>query len=56
MATSRGFCAKVLAGGLLFTACAEAPPRMVVAPELAAIEADYIIFGLTDYLTRRGVR
>jgi len=56
VATSRGFCAKVLAGGLLFTACAEAPPRMVVDPELAAVEADYIIFGLTDYLTRRGVR
>ena len=29
---------------------------MVVDPELAALEADYIIFGLTDYLTRRGVR
>ena len=56
MATSRGLCAKVLAGGFLFTACAEAPPRMVVDPELAAVEADYIIFGLTDYLTRRGVR
>jgi len=29
---------------------------MVVDPDLEAIEADYIIFGLTDYLTRRGVR
>jgi len=29
---------------------------MVVDPELEAIEADYIIFGPTDYLTRRGVR
>ena len=37
-------------------ACTEGPPRMVVDPELAALEADYIIFGLTDYLTRRGVR
>ena len=56
MATKRALCAQVLAAGLLFTACTEAPPRMVVDPELEAIEADYIIFGLTDYLTRRGVR
>ena len=56
MATKRVLCAQILAGGLLFTACTEGPPRMVVDPELEAIEADYIIFGLTDYLTRRGVR
>ena len=56
MATSRVLCVQVLAGGLLFMACTEGPPRMVVDPELAALEADYIIFGLTDYLTRRGVR
>ncbi len=56
VATSRVLCAQVLAGVLLFAACTESPPRMVVDPELAAIEADYIIFGLTDYLTRRGVR
>jgi len=29
---------------------------MVVDPELEALEADYIIYGLTRYLTRRGVR
>ena len=45
-----------LAAGLLLTACAEGPPRMVVDPDLAAIEADYIIFGLTDNVTREGVR
>jgi len=56
VATKRVLCAQVLAGGLLFTACTEGPPRMVVDPELEAIEADYIIFGPTDYLTRRGVR
>ena len=56
MATKRVLCAQVLAGGLLFAACTEGPPRMVVDPELEAIEADYIIFGLTDYVTLRGVR
>jgi len=45
-----------LAGGLLSTACTEGPPGSVVDPYLEALEADYIIFGLTDYLTRRGVR
>jgi LPS export ABC transporter protein LptC len=29
---------------------------MVVDPELEAMEADYIIFGLTDNVTRAGVR
>jgi hypothetical protein len=39
---------------LLLVACTEAPPRMVVDPDLAAMEADYIIFGLTDNVTRGG--
>ncbi len=29
---------------------------MVVDPELVAMEADYIIFGLTDNVTRAGIR
>ena len=37
---------------LALLACTEAPPRMVVDPDLAALEADYIIFGLTDNVTR----
>ncbi len=41
---------------LALLACTEAPPRMVVDPDLAALEADYIIFGLTDNVTRRGVQ
>jgi LPS export ABC transporter protein LptC len=41
---------------LLLVACTEGPPRMVVDPDLAAMEADYIIFGLTDNVTRGGVR
>ena len=41
---------------LLLVACTEGPPRMVVDPDLAAMEADYIIFGLTDNVTRAGVR
>ncbi len=47
---------QVLAAGLLRAACTDSSPRMVVDPDLEAIEADYIIFGLTDYLTRRGIR
>ncbi len=56
MCTSRILGAQVLAAGLLLTACAESPPGMVVDPDLEAIEADYIIFGLTNYLTREGIR
>ena len=29
---------------------------MVIDPDLEAMEADYIIFGLTNYLTREGIR
>ena len=47
---------RTLAVGLLLTACTEGSPRMVVDPELAAMEADYIIFGLTDNVTRNGIR
>ncbi len=56
MRTRRALCAQVLASGLLFTTCTEGPPRMVVDPELEAMEADYIIFGLTNNVTRAGVR
>ncbi len=56
MCTSRILGAQVLAAGLLLTACAESPPGMVVDPDLEAMEADYIIFGLTNYLTREGIR
>ena len=54
--TSRILGAQVLAAGLLLTACTESPPGMVVDPDLEAMEADYIIFGLTNYLTREGIR
>jgi lipopolysaccharide assembly outer membrane protein LptD (OstA) len=47
---------QVLAAGLLLAACTDDTPRMVVDPDLEAIEADYIIFGLTDYLSRFGIR
>ena len=56
MGTSRTLVAPVLAAGIFLTACTDSAPRMVVDPELEAIEADYIIFGLTDYLTRFGIR
>ncbi len=42
--------------GLLLAACTDSTPRTVVDPHLEAIEADYIIFGLTDYLSRLGIR
>ena len=48
--------APFLALALLLTACDEGPPQMVVDPDLEALEADYIIFGLTDNVTRNGVR
>jgi len=54
--TSRILCAQVLSAGLLLAACTDAPPGMVVDPDLEAMEADYIIFGLTNYLTREGIR
>jgi LPS export ABC transporter protein LptC len=58
--TSSKLCVQVLGHilipALLLLACTEAPPRMVVDPDLAAMEADYIIFGLTDNVTRGGVR
>ena len=49
-------CVKSISAVLLLTACVEAPPRMVIDPDLEAMEADYIIFGLTDNVTRGGVR
>jgi LPS export ABC transporter protein LptC len=45
-----------MAGVLLLAGCMEGPPRMVVDPDLEAMEADYIIFGLTDNVTRGGIR
>ncbi len=56
MGTSRLLRAQVFAAGLLLGACTDGPPGMVVDPELAAMEADYFIFGLTNYLTRQGIR
>ena len=60
MCTSSQLCVRALGPRLipvlLLVACTEAPPRMVVDPDLAAMEADYIIFGLTDNVTRGGVR
>ena len=56
MATNRTLVAPMLAAGIFLAACTDSAPRMVVDPELEAIEADYIIFGLTDYLTRFGIR
>ena len=56
MRTSNMLSATKLTALLALVACTEGPPRMVVDPELAAIEADYIIFGLTNNVTRGGVR
>ena len=56
MRTSRILGVQVLAAGLLLASCTDSSPRMVVDPDLEAIEADYIIFGLTSYLTRQGIR
>ena len=49
-------CVQALVSVLLLTACTEGLPRMVVDPDLEAMEADYIIFGLTDNVTRGGIR
>ena len=60
MCNSSKLCVQVLVRMLipvlLLVACTEGPPRMVVDPDLAAMEADYIIFGLTDNVTRGGIR
>ena len=56
MFSSRILCAPVLAGGLFMAACTDSAPRLVVDPNLEAMEADYIIFGLTHYGSRRGIR
>ncbi len=56
MGAKRLLCAHVLAAGLLLAACTDSAPRMVLDPDLEATEADYIIFGLTNYLTRQGIR
>ena len=36
--------------------CTQSRPESVIDPSLEEMEADYIIFGLTDYLTRKGIR
>jgi len=36
--------------------CDQSRPDSVIDPALEEMEADYIMFGLTDYLTRRGIR
>ena len=46
--------ALALGGGL--AACQGSIPETVVDPEFESIEADYIIFGNTHYLTREGIR
>ena len=56
MRTSNILCSSMLVGILALSACTDEAPRMVVDPELAASEADYIIFGLTNNVTRGGVR
>ncbi len=56
MFSNRVMCALVCAVGFLFAACTESTSRMVVDPDLAAMEADYIIFGLTQNMTHDGIR
>lgn len=41
---------------LAVAACDQSRPDSVIDPALEEMEADYIMFGLTDYLTRRGIR
>ena len=48
--------AQVLAAGFLLSACTDSAPRMVVDPELEAIEANSISFGFRANMTREGVR
>jgi LPS export ABC transporter protein LptC len=36
--------------------CTEKPPQAAIDQDLEQIKADYVIFGLTDYLTRDGIR
>ncbi len=48
--------AQVLAAGFLLAACADGPPRMVVDPELEAMEANSMSYGFRANMTREGVR
>ena len=41
---------------LAVASCDQSRPDSVIDPSLEEMEADYIMFGLTDYLTRRGIR
>ncbi len=36
--------------------CSQSRTESVIDPSLEEMQADYIIFGLTDYLTRKGIR
>ena len=45
MCTSRVLGAQVLAAGLFLAACTDTAPRMVVDPDLEAMEADAILIG-----------
>ena len=56
MRTSRILLAPVLGTGIFLAACTDSTPRMVVDPALEAMEADYVIFGLTGNLSRLGIR
>ncbi len=56
MRTSWILVAPVLSAGIFLAACTDSAPRMVVDPDLEAMEADYIIFGLTGNLSRLGIR
>ena len=56
MSIRRLLCVQVLASGLMLAACTDSAPRMVVDPDLEALEADYIIFGLRQNMTDAGIR
>jgi LPS export ABC transporter protein LptC len=41
---------------LAVASCDQSRQGSVIDPALEAMDADYIMFGLTDYLTRKGIR
>jgi len=50
-------CCTVLFVTLLgLVSCGQSRPESVIDQSLEDMDADYIIFGLTDYLTRKGIR
>ena len=54
--TRNGLTTLVLALSWGLAACESPRQQAVVDPELESIQADYIIFGNTHYLTRQGIR